>query len=195
MFGVAQKKGFTLIELMVVIAIMGILSTLGYSSMNRAAINARTKDAAINVAAFVDNMGALATRQGKSLCLKISNEKTLVAYNANSAGTGCDVQGGAIDQISLEAALRFIPSGQSPNEASTIFSSASNEAILKHSIGYSPFRGLCSSSTECSGEGVFLIQYGTTDSYAAVAKSPVERVIAPFMGIREDEGSIDWSAL
>ncbi|MCQ2097186.1 MAG: type II secretion system GspH family protein [Fibrobacter sp.] len=194
MFGVVQKKGFTLIELMVVIAIMGILSTLGYSSMNRAAINARTKDAAINVAAFVDNMGALATRQAKKLCLKIDGEQTLSAYNANAAGTGCDIQGGVVDKITLEAALRFVSSNNLPNDATTVLSTSSKEAILYHRIGYSPFRGLCTSASECSGEGVYVIQYGTTDSYAAIAKSPVERKIASFVGFEED-GDVDWSEL
>lgn len=189
------KKGYTLIEVLVVVIIIGVLSSMGYAGLNQAVINARTKDAARNVAAFINSIGALSTQQNKAMCLKIVDGKTLAAYKADDAGTGCDVQGGVIDKITLEAALKFVSSGKSPNNAVTVLSSNSAEAIVKHRIGYSPFRGVCSSSTECSGEGFYLIQYGSTDLYAAVAKSPSERAVVSFWGFGADESSIGWSEL
>ena len=49
-------SGFTLIEVLVVVAIIGILSGAGVSSLNSAIANNRLKDAIVNTRAFVEVM-------------------------------------------------------------------------------------------------------------------------------------------
>ena len=53
MRGMRDKKGVSLLEVAVVISIMGILSALGVSKMQRAIANTKVKDAAYNISAFV----------------------------------------------------------------------------------------------------------------------------------------------
>ena len=47
------KAGFTLVEVLVVVTIMGILSGIGVASLRSAVANSRIKDAGINVTAFM----------------------------------------------------------------------------------------------------------------------------------------------
>ena len=48
------KKGFTLVEVLTVVIIIGILSAAGYAGLQRAIANSRIKDAAFNMAAFME---------------------------------------------------------------------------------------------------------------------------------------------
>ena len=50
----SKKSGFTLVEALVVVAIMGILSGLGVASLRGAVANSRIKDAGINVTAYME---------------------------------------------------------------------------------------------------------------------------------------------
>ena len=48
------KSGFTLVEVMAVVAIIGILSAAGFASLQNAVANNRIKDAAINISAYME---------------------------------------------------------------------------------------------------------------------------------------------
>ena len=56
MIGKSRKNGFTLVEVLVVVIIMGILSSMGVASITGAVANARVKDYAQNTAAFLDRV-------------------------------------------------------------------------------------------------------------------------------------------
>ena len=51
--GYSKKSGFTLVEALVVVAIIGVLSSIGAVSLQNAVANSRIKDAGINVTAFM----------------------------------------------------------------------------------------------------------------------------------------------
>ena len=66
-----KKAGYTLVEVLVVVSIMGVLSAMGVAGLQRAVANARIKDAAVNTAAFVERVANESKRLSTVLCLKI----------------------------------------------------------------------------------------------------------------------------
>ena len=66
-----SKAGITLTEVVLVVAVMGILSGMGVSGFQRAIANARTKDAAYNIAAFMEWTANEARRLSTTLCVKV----------------------------------------------------------------------------------------------------------------------------
>ena len=62
-----MKKGFTMVELLVVVSIMGILSTMGIVSLHGAVVNNRVKDAAINVSAYLERVASETNRLSRAL--------------------------------------------------------------------------------------------------------------------------------
>ena len=71
----SKKSGFTLVEVVVVVAIMGVLSTMGVSSLRSAVINTRMKDYSLNLTAFLERIGNDATRMSKEFCVKMADGK------------------------------------------------------------------------------------------------------------------------
>ena len=67
MVNCSRKLGFTLVEVLVVVAIMGILSGIGVASLRSAVANSRIKDAGINVTAFMQRAANEATRLNEKL--------------------------------------------------------------------------------------------------------------------------------
>ena len=65
----SDKRGFTLVEALVVVAIIGVLSSMGVASLRGAVANSRIKDAGINVTAFVQSAANEATRLNEKLCV------------------------------------------------------------------------------------------------------------------------------
>jgi prepilin-type N-terminal cleavage/methylation domain len=103
---IEMKKGFTMVELLVVVSIMGILSTMGVASLHAAVVNNRVRDAAVNVTAYLERVASEANRFSDKVCVKIGNNgKTIYAVKGacpNSAGINK-----AISQLTLENALTF----------------------------------------------------------------------------------------
>ena len=61
--------GYTLVEVLVVVSIIGILSSMGVVGLQRAVANARIRGAAINSAAFIEQVANLSRQRNEVLCL------------------------------------------------------------------------------------------------------------------------------
>ena len=151
--GARSKRGVTLMEVMAVVAIMGILSGIGVAGLRSAMANARIKDAAYNVTAFMERTANEARRLDSPLCVKRNaNHNKLLVYGASCSATDL---GNAIDSLVLETPVVLIE--DAVNEAD--FTNLTNWSKITGSnkgAQFSPRVGL----TAAPDSGYFAVQYG-----------------------------------
>ena len=150
-----RKEGFTLVEALVVVTVMGILSGIGVASLRAAIANSRIKDAGINVTAFMERAANTATRMNTTLCVKVeSDNRTLKAYKGECTGSEDEV----VEQMSMDPPNKFLPSseGTCPEGVSRY---SQNRVELVPKIGVSPIP-----------EGCFMVRYGGADRLMASVK-------------------------
>lgn len=105
-----HKAGYTLVELLAVISIMGILAGMGVVGFQTAVAHARTKDAALNVAAFLERTANEARRLNDTLCVRPDGAHKLVTYKA-ACDAGDGNFGDPIDQLVLEEQVSILEDG------------------------------------------------------------------------------------
>jgi prepilin-type N-terminal cleavage/methylation domain-containing protein len=157
MVNCSRKLGFTLVEVLVVVAIMGILSGIGVASLRSAVANSRIKDAGINVTAFMQRAANEATRLNEKLCAHVSDDKTLKLYKG-ACGESFD-EDTKIDEFVLESLNKFVTASNNVNCPVLSGKSPETSVTLTPKIGVSPIP-----------TGCFLIRYGETDRFAASIK-------------------------
>ena len=171
-----SKKGFTLVEALVVVSIMGILSGIGVASLQSAVANSRIKDAGINVTAFMERAANEATRLNEKLAVKVeSDNKTLKVYKCSAVdgSTGkCNSTGNVVDAMSLESSNIFV-SGSCGESGIDRYSGL---VTLSPKIGVSPIP-----------KGCFVVRYGGSDRRASIIKSATK--FAMFYKLSYDDGS------
>lgn len=91
-----KKAGYTLVELLAVISIIGVLSGMGVVGFQKAVENARAKDASINVTAYMEMVANKARQINKTLCIRRSGHNKLVVHESS-----CDAAnpGASIDSL------------------------------------------------------------------------------------------------
>lgn len=148
----SRKRGYTLIEVLTVVAIMGILSSMGAVSLHGAVVKGRVKDAGVNVTAYMQRAANEATRLNEKLCV-IANGKTIKTYKGECGGT----LGDEIDAMTLEASNEFGGEGEACGETHYV----GNKVTLTPRIGVSPIPNGC-----------FLVKY--SDHTVSIIKSPTK---------------------
>ena len=156
------KKGFTLVEALVVVAIMGILSGMGVASLRGAVANNRIKNAGINVTAFMQRAANEATRLNEKLCV-VASGQTIKTYKGECSTTLVD----QIDEMTLESSNKFLTGSNAGVNCPEL--GDSNDKDPKDRITLTPKIGVSPIPTGC-----LLIRYGDTDRYAASIKLPTK---------------------
>ena len=179
------KAGYTLVEVMVVVTIMGILSAVGVAGLQRAVANARVKDAAINTAAFVERVANLSNQRNEVLCLKIepgNPQKVLVVRDAGEKNCSSPSEG-VIAEFEIDSPNQFVYMSHCGPVTLDWFGT-------NKQVAFKPRLGLAATPPE----GGVCIQYGGKDVYGAVRKDPHRNWVIPMWKVNHD-GSQDanWS--
>ena len=179
------KAGVTLAELMAVVAIMGILSGLGVAGLRSAVANARIKDAAYNVTAFMERTANEARRLNTTLCVVKESDQKLVTYRAvctEANKTGSKTGLIIVDELTLESPNKIL--GDSELDDVTVLGGTN---LVGTGAEFKPRIGLSAAPYE----GFIAMQYGSrTDLRSAAAKVRTKNSFVPKLGLSDD-----WSDL
>lgn len=157
-----KKAGYTLVEVLVVVIIIGILSSMGVVGLQGAVANSRVKDAAINTAAFVERVANLSTQRDEVLCLVIdpTNPQKILAVR-DTIHHDCSDPKGSVDSMTIDAPTKYVTRSAGCPAMHDWFGAANPDYIA-----FKPRLGLSATPPE----GGVCIKYGDQDVYGAVRK-------------------------
>lgn len=173
-----KKEGYTLVEVLVVVSIMGILSAMGVAGLQRAVANARVKDAAVNTAAFVERVANLASQRNEVLCLKIDpgSPQTVIVVLDDGKKDCSSPKNGVVAEYSIESPAKYVQrSAGCPSVMMDWFGRNAQ-------VAFKPRLGLAATPPE----GGICIQYGGDDIYGAVRKDRTRNRVIPMWKVGND---------
>jgi len=176
-------RGFTLIEVMAVVAIIGVLAAAGVAALYNAVTNNRVKDAAWNMTGFMERVSAMTKQSGDSLCVVFSGKKLLAREYVGGACSGT-----ARDSLELDGPYAKASSLHGIGAATSFAGTPANWSLTTSPAIFAPRIGL----SNVVGEGCILANYNSGDRYAAVVKSRKENSFIPFM---TKDGGTTWERL
>ena len=181
------KAGYTLVEVLVVVSIMGILSAMGVAGLQGAIANARVKDAAENTAAFVERVANLSRQRSDVVCLTIKTGEPQTLIALKSKGSDCTTENKynttILDSIKLDAPLQFVSIKAPCNFVGDVDMTGTN-AAFKPRLGLSAVP-----------HGAVCIQYGSGDRFGLARKMPNTNSVKAFWKIGNDNGASGWNEL
>lgn len=74
-----RKMGYTLVEMLAVVSIIGVLSAIGVAGMTKALDNSHQKDAAVNIAGFLNQVASISKGRDDIVCIQQSGDRTIEA--------------------------------------------------------------------------------------------------------------------
>ena len=181
------KAGYTLVEVLVVVSIMGILSAMGVAGLQQAVANARIKDAAINTAAFIERVANLSNQRNEILCLRVDphNDQTLIVVRDND--TECaNPNDGIIASYTIDSPCRFVGFTTCGTIETDWFSTKTQYSAI---TAFRPRIGLSATPPH----GGICIQYGSDAVYGAVVKERNLNRVKPMWKIGNEPSGAGWS--
>ena len=175
------KSGFTLVEVLTVVIIIGILSAAGYASLQQAVANSRAKDAAFNIAAFMETASNKANQLSDTVCVKMSSASLLVMVKG-SCKNGTE----EIGQLEMVVGMNLVSTAVDGFEGSNFAAEGSGTESSAAGAEFVPQLGLAATPT-----GYFLAQYGSSTLFGAAVKTAKKNAVTPKMS---HDGS-SWSDL
>ncbi len=171
-----MKKGFTMIELLVVVSIMGILSAMGVASLHGAVVNNRVKDAAINVSAYLERVANETNRLSEKVCVRAVGKQIQATKGA------CPAKGALVSKYEFEGNenLSF--------DNSTGGGDCSKSWVGNSGVTFEPKFGLSAAPVE----GCIVVKYGSGEKRARALKKKNKNNIIP--QISYDSGA-NWMGL
>jgi len=182
-----MKAGYTLVEVLVVVSIMGILSSMGVAGLQSAIANARVKDAAVNTAAFLERVANEARQLSAPICLKISNDSTTL-YAIKTAGSDCSASnktGSVVDSLIVDSPVRFSENKSQSCNVQSVDMTTSSNAIFRPRMGLSAV----------PPEGVVCVKYGNADRYGVAQKSKTSNSVKAMWKVGNESGDEGWQEL
>ena len=185
----SKKNGYTLVEVLVVVSIMGILSSMGVVGLHRAVKNSRIKDAAMNTAAFLERMANEANRMSKRICVKKDHDQRITAYlkeDASGDASSCDAYSEVFATFAVESPVKF---GCEAAGLSDLSEDVTDNDWAVTGAMFIPRIGLSAAPSD----GYVCVQYGTSDTYGLVLKRRTNNMMIPMWKV--GGSSADWSRL
>ncbi len=174
-----KKLGYTLVEMLAVISIMGVLAGMGVVGFQTMVSHTRTKDAALNVAAYLERTANKARQLNETLCVrKGSTANVLETYKASCA-TGPFNDDNRIDRLVLEDHVTVlednagVPGGYYPFNQASYYGNVQDINLIASedaAASFAPRQGLSSAPNE----GYIVLKY--SDEYGAIIKEKTKNV-------------------
>ena len=187
------KAGYSLVEVLVVVTIMGILSSMGVAGLQAAVANSRVKDAAINTAAFIERVGNESRELTSPICLDVLNNPRIL-YAVRSNGADCAPsnqvvgEGSIVDSLEIDSPLEFAKNTSSSCNSSIgvdfIFTT-SESALFKPRLGLSAV----------PPQGVVCIKYGDNGPFGLAKKEWNSNSVKAYWKVEKSSGDAGWQEI